>query len=730
MSGLWEISLTFNQLTNVELPTASGIFPLLLKINMEHNNMTSVPKFLGSCPVLYFLHLSDNLIESFEGFPNASPLMNLYLSNNRLVRFDLSAPSVSFSFPNICTIDLYGNNLHSVSLGNISSLDTLILDDNLLQTIPLESILKQRNLHQLRIASNQLEGSIPSEISTLTELHFLALFENKLTGAIPTSFSNLTSLMYLTLEDNNLTGPIPNFMSNISKIVEQVMFHFSHNSFSGSVPEIACAPPTCDNGHQKDYCIKLRILDISYNQLTGDLSPVTRCYSLGSSDVLLLSHNNLEGPIPTSFIWDAQPDSNRSRFSTLDLSHNRLNGSIDSRMLATDSNNNGQCFVDPGFASYLDLSNNQLTGSVPEILTNCSNIQWLKLGNNLLQGKIPVSLGRIGQSLLTLSLRDNNLDGPMPSSLGNCSSLRVLDLSGNRLSGPLPSELLGLKGSLRVLSVAKNNMSGPFPTWITSFGSLQVLDLSYNNFDGVIPESVELSNLKAFVDGGMQNEGHGTLFDERISFEAKGNTLELVYVLAITTYFGIAHNHFHGPVPPQLGLLRGLVYLTLAGNKFNGTIPESFSQLLEINSLDLSDNTLSGGIPASFALLKFISYCNLSYNRLSGIIPGGQMSTLDISNYIENPGLCDLPLPACSASTSPGIEPLISQGSSRSALDEWVSIPAVGIGFFVGFIAMTFSYLEMRRLEIASIFLVFNRHSEEDRFFAANQPYGAYVPPI
>ncbi|KAG6556921.1 hypothetical protein Mapa_001336 [Marchantia paleacea] len=317
MSGLWEISLTFNQLTNVELPTASGIFPLLQRINMEHNNMTSVPKFLGSCPVLYFLHLSDNLIESFEGFPNASRLMNLYLSNNRLVRFDLSAPSVSFSFPNISSIDLYGNNLRPVSLGNISSLYTLYLDDNLLQTIPLESILKQRNLHQLTIASNQLEGSIP----------------------------------------------------------------------------------------------------------------------------------------------------------------------------------------------------------------------------------------------------------------------------------------------------------------------------------------------------------------------------------------------------------------------------ESFFQLLEINSLDLSDNTLSGGIP-SFALLKFISYCNLSYNRLSGPIPGGQMSTLDISNYIENPGLCDLPLPACSASTSPGIEPLISQGSSRSALDEWVSIPAVGIGFFVGFIAMTFSYLEMRRLEIASIFLVFNRHSEEDRLFAANQPYGAYVPPI
>jgi len=57
--------------------------------------------------------------------------------------------------------------------------------------------------------SNQLTGSIPSEIGNLTNLTWLSLSENQLTGEIPESICNLVDNTYIVITNNQLCPPYP-----------------------------------------------------------------------------------------------------------------------------------------------------------------------------------------------------------------------------------------------------------------------------------------------------------------------------------------------------------------------------------------------------------------------------------------------------------------------------------------------------------------------------------------
>ena len=82
----------------------------------------------------------------------------------------------------------HGNNLTGTipaELGSLSSLITLHLDDN------------------------EMTGTIPPELGSLSNLNELDLADNNLTGTIPPELGNLSNLTWLDLGDNNLTGTIP-----------------------------------------------------------------------------------------------------------------------------------------------------------------------------------------------------------------------------------------------------------------------------------------------------------------------------------------------------------------------------------------------------------------------------------------------------------------------------------------------------------------------------------------
>jgi len=115
---------------------------------------------------------------------------------------------------------------------NGCAIELLLGTNNLVGTIPTEIELLV-NLSVFNLHENQLSGSIPPEVGSLTNLTYLNLFDNQLTGIIPSTIGNLINLYHFNLRDNQLTGNIPSTIGNLTALT----FLFLHNNFLiGSLP--------------------------------------------------------------------------------------------------------------------------------------------------------------------------------------------------------------------------------------------------------------------------------------------------------------------------------------------------------------------------------------------------------------------------------------------------------------------------------------------------------------
>ncbi|KAM1765866.1 hypothetical protein ACFX14_004939 [Malus domestica] len=99
----------------------------------------------------------------------------------------------------------------SPSIGNLSHIRTLLLQNNLLSGPIPAAIGTHSELQTLDLSGNQfsLSGDIPSSLGFLTHLSYLRLNRNKLSGQIPKLVADLIGLSFLDLSFNNLSGPTP-----------------------------------------------------------------------------------------------------------------------------------------------------------------------------------------------------------------------------------------------------------------------------------------------------------------------------------------------------------------------------------------------------------------------------------------------------------------------------------------------------------------------------------------
>ncbi|TVU01638.1 hypothetical protein EJB05_52911, partial [Eragrostis curvula] len=129
--------------------------------------------------------------------------------------------SITLSFANL------GGQL-SNTLANFTSLITLDLSNtNIGGTIPDGLPV---TMQKLFLSGNQLSGSIPSTLSTLTQLTTVSLDNNHLVGEIPDVFAALTGVANLDFSSNNLTGPLPPSMGNLTALTS---LHIQNNQISG-----------------------------------------------------------------------------------------------------------------------------------------------------------------------------------------------------------------------------------------------------------------------------------------------------------------------------------------------------------------------------------------------------------------------------------------------------------------------------------------------------------------
>ncbi|KAF8041840.1 hypothetical protein BT93_A0438 [Corymbia citriodora subsp. variegata] len=586
--NLTRVTLCHNSLTGWIHSTQWEFLSSLLILDLGFNLLEgNIPSSLFTHPSIQELLLSDNrfsgqLNGSFDAPPNM--LQKLTLSNNNiggelpmsiwelrgLYYLSLSSNNFSGSFHinwvqqlrNLWDLDLSYNRF-SIDATNAASqafsflgLTSLNLASCQLTALP-HFLANQSKLSFLDLSHNYIRGNIPRWIWTLEYLTHLNLSSN-LFEDMETPLSNLTSNVYVVdLHSNMLQGKMPNMLSHASYL------DLSSNNFNSLIPD--------DISDNLPYLV---FLSLSKNNFYGfiPLSICTICYG-GYLEVLDLSHNHLNGTIPDCLMIES--------------------------------------------LKVLNLRNNQLNGNIPQDILGTCSLKTLDISENLLQGKISLSL-KIAR----------HWNGTFPCHFTAISRLRVLILRSNKLHGEIGC-----------------------PHRHYAWQMLQIIDLSSNDFGGTLPMSLltSLEAMKVNVDSDLLQYQFSDYISDELHYEdtmratLKDLKLEFVKILIVFTLIDFSSNRLEGPIPDTLEDLKALHVLNLSHNAISGSIPLVLGNMDQLESLDLSRNHLNGTIPAQLANLHFLSLLNLSNNQLVGNIPtSGQFLTFSKSSFEGNLGLCGL----------------------------------------------------------------------------------------
>lgn len=175
---------------------------------------------------------------------------------------------------------------------------------------------------------NGLDGTLPTELSELFALRTFWLFDNNLKGPIPDTLVNNHFLEEVRLENNQLTGnPLP--WSEMSSLSQMRDWRAHHNLLSGGLLTV--------NPSQH-----LEILDLSWNDLTGNLPP--DLWMPPNLKRVSLSVNRFDGPLPDSFGTSVE---------SVYLGNNNLTGNLPTNLVAAQD------------LLLLNLRDNKFSGEVP-----------------------------------------------------------------------------------------------------------------------------------------------------------------------------------------------------------------------------------------------------------------------------------------------------------------------------------------------------------------------------
>ncbi|CAL5354404.1 unnamed protein product [Camellia sinensis] len=380
---------------------------------------------------------------------------------------------------------------------------------------------------------------------------------------------------------------------------------------------------------------QLRTLNLSINFLGGSLPP--SLFQLPNLQVIDLSRNNFSGSIPMSI--------NLPSLEIFDISDNSFESSVPV----------GIC-INSTRIRIIDFAVNYFFGGIPSGFGNCSSLEHVWLGNNLLAGDIPEDIFRLPR-LNQLGLQDNRFSGELSSGIGNLSDLVHLDISFNSFSGPIPDVFHrfaklqefyaesnnfsgGIPNSLAnsrtitslvlrnnclngvidlncsemanliSLSLAANQFTGPVPDNLPLCPSLKTIGLSRNNFTGQIPES-----FRNFHGLSKLSISSSTIFNLSAALDILQHCQNLT-ILALTS-------SFHGeqlPSCPSLGF-KNLKAFFIGNCRLTGVFPQWLRGLTNLQSLDLSGNQLDGTIPPWLGNFEFLFFIDLSNNSFTGEIP-------------------------------------------------------------------------------------------------------------
>jgi len=254
---------------------------------------------------------------------------------------------------------------------------------------------------EIRMATNNLRGQLPTELGLLQNLVSIDLRFNKLTGSIPPQVGHLKSLQNLFLGHNQLSSMSDSFFTNNS------LQHFTiyNNTLEGTL--------NTNIGKMR----QLKLLNLGENEFSGTIP--SELQNLKDIEDFRVVNTKIHGTVP-SFLGEFPS------LKILRLHENKLTGTLPSIL---------------GNLSQLKeifLSVNKLTGTIPDSLYQLTEIESFIFNNNLLSGTIPHSIG-FKNTVETFMLSYNNFSGIIPNSIGEFTQVTRLNLHWTSLSGVIPS---------------------------------------------------------------------------------------------------------------------------------------------------------------------------------------------------------------------------------------------------------------------------------------------------
>lgn len=201
-----------------------------------------------------------------------------------------------------------------------------------------------------------------------------------------------------------------------------------------------------------------------------------------------------------------------------------------------------------GRLTNLNLSRNRLTNTCMAVIGQIPSLRQLQLANNLLEGALHDSVGKL-VNLELLDLQDNSITD-LGSALREMIKLRNLAVAGNRLIS-IPSYVFESL-SLDEINAARNRIAGSLiPEGLTNMATLASLDVSRNALTAISEsESLNLLSLQDL-----------NITDNRIC------------------------------TIPDVSEWTSLIVLCAGGNKL-ANIPEGITSLPKLKTLDVSRNDI------------------------------------------------------------------------------------------------------------------------------------------
>ncbi|OTB00479.1 hypothetical protein M426DRAFT_65819 [Hypoxylon sp. CI-4A] len=238
----------------------------------------------------------------------------------------------------------------------------------------------------------------------------------------------------------------------------------------------------------------------------------------------------------------------------------------------------------------LNLASNKLTNNCLDIISQLTTVRDLKLGNNLLYGRMEGEHFTNLQNLEILDLHGNNISS-LPDSIDKLVRLRMLNLNENALE-TLPFESLS-KLPLTELLARKNKLSGTLiGPGVESFPQLQILDLAANQIRMIVDESqsLQMPSLHQFTvsTNRILSLPDMSSWTSLLTINADENSI-ISFPNGFTNLENLRHVDFTSndirAIPPEVARMDSLAMLRITGNplrdrKFTSLTTEELKEAL------------------------------------------------------------------------------------------------------------------------------------------------------